>query len=162
MGLEDGPAAHHCILPPFLPGPKLAFQRAKSLLGWSGSCHLCFHPQPSTGLLEFVFPVAASFDFWEERNTIDCGFPVWGYLVVGAVVGAPKWVSKFEAVDPVHSSGNSLGRIGFRQRNILDFSMHHLTKPAVPSVNSATVASLASDISQRGLRSMCLGHAFLS
>lgn len=110
MGLEDGPAAHHCILPPFLPGPKLAFQRAKSLLGWSGSCHLCFHPQPSTGLLEFVFPVAASFDFWEERNTIDCGFPVWGYLVVGAVVGAPKWVSKFEAVDPVHSSGNSLGR----------------------------------------------------
>lgn len=46
----------------------------------------------------------------KRENTIECGFPVWGYQVVRAVIGAPKWVSKFEGVNPVHSSGNSLGR----------------------------------------------------
>lgn len=70
------------LLTPFPPGLNCAFLRAKSLLGCSGYCHLWFQPQPRLGLLEFAFLVGFSpgaFDFWEERKTLESGFPELGY-----------------------------------------------------------------------------------
>lgn len=60
--------AHPSLSTQFPPGPNLAFLKAKSLVECSNCCHLWFWPQPGIGLLEFAFPVAAPFGFWEEKE----------------------------------------------------------------------------------------------